>query len=391
MKKILITLLLFSSLILANAQSNYKAGYVITNNNDTLKGLIDFRSDEANAKICKFKTSETAEEQRLQPGEIKAFRFIDEGKYYVSRAASIQDKAENLFIEYLVQGKVNMYYYKQGSENEYYFLEKEDGTLHPFTKKADEIVQNKKVTDNKYKGVLLYLLQDCPPINNKIEKTGFDRESMVELAKEYHAEMCLPGEECIVFENDYKKNFVVFKLSLYAGVFIKNYETTVGISFPDKDKLKNSIAPAIGAQLNVSNPRISKSLSFLLDASFSSFKYDDRGVGNNGNRRFKYSANIVNLTLGGRYTLQASKHIRPSVEVGVLSFSYVFNRSSQLWDYYGRPDEVINWANLSSIGYEAGIGLDYVFNKQNAIFCRVDYNSVSGSLTTLKLKLGYTF
>lgn len=35
-----------------NAQLNAQKGYIITNENDTLRGVIDYRSDSRNAKEC---------------------------------------------------------------------------------------------------------------------------------------------------------------------------------------------------------------------------------------------------------------------------------------------------------------------------------------------------
>ena len=63
MKKIYIKLVLLVSLclpLLANAQSNYKPGYVVNFKNDTLKGYIDYREWRNNPVSFNFKTSLTA-------------------------------------------------------------------------------------------------------------------------------------------------------------------------------------------------------------------------------------------------------------------------------------------------------------------------------------------
>jgi hypothetical protein len=98
-KTISLMVLLFCVLCL-NAQSNYKLGYIITNANDTLGGLIDFRTDQ---------------------------------------------------------------------------------------------------------GVLSYLLQDAPALSQEIASTGFNRNSMVKLFKDYYKETSETGENCIVFVNDSSK------------------------------------------------------------------------------------------------------------------------------------------------------------------------------------------
>ena len=66
------------------AQGNYVPGYIITNNNDSISGLIDFKPDKQNSQYCRFRLSETEPEQIFYPGDISRYRFINEGKYYVS-------------------------------------------------------------------------------------------------------------------------------------------------------------------------------------------------------------------------------------------------------------------------------------------------------------------
>jgi hypothetical protein len=51
--------------LLTKAQSNYKPGYAITTKGDTLRGLIDYQDWEGNPKLFRFKTTPTADVQRL--------------------------------------------------------------------------------------------------------------------------------------------------------------------------------------------------------------------------------------------------------------------------------------------------------------------------------------
>ena len=61
MKTILLKIFLTSTfsflIITAYAQSNYRPGFVISLQNDTIYGQIDFRTDKMNAKRCVFKPS----------------------------------------------------------------------------------------------------------------------------------------------------------------------------------------------------------------------------------------------------------------------------------------------------------------------------------------------
>jgi len=106
---------LFASL---KAQSNYKKGYVITNDNDTIYGLIDFRTDAINATRCTFKSEQA--EKIYYPGDIAGYKFSDEGKYYVTREVTIDSIPQKFFLEYLVQGMMDLYYLR--SDGKVYYL-----------------------------------------------------------------------------------------------------------------------------------------------------------------------------------------------------------------------------------------------------------------------------
>lgn len=72
------TLLVYAS---ASAQVNPMQGYVITNNNDTIHGMIDYRSDAKNALECHFKENGQSDYRTYAPSDISGYRFTDDGIY----------------------------------------------------------------------------------------------------------------------------------------------------------------------------------------------------------------------------------------------------------------------------------------------------------------------
>lgn len=164
-----------------NAQSNYKRGYIITNDNDSIAGWIDFRTDKMNQKQCKFKPSEQEKETIYLPGEIAGYRFTDEGNYYVSRDIEINEELQKVFLEYMVQGMMNLYSYYDGQQ--YFFFEDAAGKMTMVTKKPDEIKDSKYFEDKKYKGVLLYMFKDYAPVGDVVKKANFNQKSMIDIAK----------------------------------------------------------------------------------------------------------------------------------------------------------------------------------------------------------------
>ena len=64
--------IVFSSLQLA-AQSDFRKGSIITNNGDTVSGLIDYKPDYILHTICLFKFTESDSIHNYKASDIKGF------------------------------------------------------------------------------------------------------------------------------------------------------------------------------------------------------------------------------------------------------------------------------------------------------------------------------
>jgi hypothetical protein len=106
-----------------SAQHDYRMGYIITNEQDTVYGLIDYRSDIRNAFTCSFKKNETDIVTDYTPSDIAAYRYID-NKYYISRNIGSENVPKQVFLEYLVNGVAKLYYYRDNINKKYYYIEK---------------------------------------------------------------------------------------------------------------------------------------------------------------------------------------------------------------------------------------------------------------------------
>src|ERR1700749_2525910 len=83
MKNTLLTVLLLIA-INASAQTIYQAGYIVKNNNDTVKGFITYGKLDYTIQTVKFKTSlQGSQEQLFTPAELKSF-FIAPYDFYLS-------------------------------------------------------------------------------------------------------------------------------------------------------------------------------------------------------------------------------------------------------------------------------------------------------------------
>ncbi len=195
-----------------HSQTDFRPGYIIKNSGDTLYGEIDYRGDLLMGKICKFKLREDIFE--YTPDSIAAYRFID-SKYYITREVN----GLNVFLEYLVKGEVNIYFYRDNT-GDHYYLDKENVKLTEIPYEEGIKYTEKGVPyfyrTTRHIGFLSYYMQDAPNFKKKIEEVEKpDHQRLIEIAGDYHKAVC-KDEPCIIFEK--KEPLFKFNIELVAGL-----------------------------------------------------------------------------------------------------------------------------------------------------------------------------
>lgn len=240
---IITILLILSSFLISNhaaAQESFAEGYIITLNNDTLRGYLEIMGEKHAARSCNFKISPNAQYQKYDASQIRAYRF-DAGRFMISKTIDNSGKAETVFLEFLIQGKANLYQHP-GDKSTRYFLETESNGLVELSE-PERIIHNDSgafYNIPKYKGKLLYLMADCPEIREDIQQTPLRPKPMIKLANKYHDLVCT-DEECVIFERRYKK--IEINPSVYSGITFKKIIFGAG--------LYSDYTPAINAGLSI--------------------------------------------------------------------------------------------------------------------------------------------
>ncbi|MDR2840909.1 MAG: hypothetical protein LBV75_06555 [Paludibacter sp.] len=367
---------------------NYKSGYIVTLEKDTVLGWIDFRTDKDNSEICRFATDIDAKPTNYHPGEIAGYRFSESGKYYVSHEITVDSVTKKVFLEYLLQGLINLYYYHDGTQM-YFGFENQDGEMTVVTKKPDYIDGTNLVSDKKYVGYVTYIFRDYQPIVQQTKSLGFNQRSFINIAKKYHNEVCTTGEECIVFENQHPdKTYMDVSLSLHAGV----RQFTYVFSTAYDDLAVSNVSPAVGFGVNLKNSRWSQSWSLQLDATVSKHEAqtdkDFREVikGNklvyekyNRKGAYSYQSNVLIVNIGAKYEYP-KYNFRPVAEAG-FSILHLFQLTER--SVYGARNNDLPTKGVSSY---IGLGFDYRVSKKEALILRV--MSVAGDMNVL---FGYAF
>jgi len=391
-----------------NGQTNFRPGYLITNDNDTLHGLIDYRSDIRNSKKCDFKERQGSAVKEYLPFSIKGYRFTD-SKFYISKCVKIKDKDAEIqvFLEFLINGISDLYYLNNGS-NSYYFIEKADGELFELNIEQKNIkIDNEEYTLKtlKYIGLLRYAFADCPQIFPLINKVELDDKSLIEITKSYHDYVC-DGEKCVIYEKQLPGVKVTFAPFVSMnGSFLKfgNIFLYDGIHF----KMENY--PTIGILLNTSLPKANEKLSFQVSGEFGKSYYYGTGINprNDAFEEVHLHTSILKGKAGLKYTYPTGK-IRPTLLIG--------GTVSKLFNIDGRRVEelLINSTVYTSevkdvpvanvlLGYHVNLGIDYYISSSLIAFFNLGYddsfgrkslmdsNDYSTDIKTINLNAGIYF
>lgn len=380
------------SITLLYSQNNYRPGFVITLQKDTVYGEIDFRTDKMNAKRCVFRSRDDAAAKTYHPFEIVGYRFTDDGKYYVSKNIELQyGVPQPVFLEYLLQGLKSLYYYETEEDVPVYFIEDNNQLVKidaPKLSKQTASLQYKDQTD-RYIPLLHYAFKDYPDLGPKIDRARFNRKDLIKLTKEYHYAICTSNEDCVEFEAKENKRSVQLTVTPYVGIiqYMVPSDGAAGLSRnPDLSYLA-------GVTLAISNKRWMSSLSGCLDVSYSqvsaseSVHYESKDT----YETIKHSGGMLSAKLGVRYTYPKGM-IRPFAEAGL-------DISTMLSAKVETKDKRELWVDGIFPGYYVNAGLNFRFSRKKSqmISVRAQFKSIRDMMEKSHLMsgwsgvIGYTF
>lgn len=325
-----------------NAQTDFSPGYVIINSGDTLYGKIDYRGDLLMSNSCKLKTDENIVKE-FSPKDILSYRFFD-GKYYVSRKID----GKSVFLEYLIKGKVNIYYVRD-AKGDYYFLDKEGVKMTeiPYDE-GIKYVDNKHVfyESTKHIGFLNYYMQDAPEFQKRIKSIKKpEHQNLIKLAEDYHNAVC-KGEKCIIYEK--KQPFMKVNFEFVGGV----------VNFENVQDLNDKFYFQSGILAHFWLPRTNEKLFFRTGLQYSVIETDK-----NKNSIYKFPIQI-------EYIYPKSK-IRPKIAYGINLYESFYPTVALMGGINVKLHESSYW----SINYD----IDFVPNEK---FALIPYKQFSYSILT---------
>jgi len=377
---------LICSMLYVDAASSYSKGYIVTNRNDTIHGLLKLENNISSAQKCVLKDSINRDEHVYSPDDISLYRFSN-GKYYVSKSLAINDSTKKVFMEYLVKGIVDVYYYSDES-NGRYFIDKGDGILIELKNTKYTVQEDDKTflrNKNEYIKILAQIFQESPTTCVELMRSELDYKSLIKLVVDYHTDMC-NSDQCVVYIK--KTNKEKIRCGLLVG--LSTVSLSKGKVNDDEEcfrglQVNSTIYPSIGCFFELKLPYINNDLLFArYEASFyqesvkgsTSFKTDNSTVSN----YVKDTKFNFRNTLLVKYNLSRNK-LCPFIETGIfakLALNSTFERTRSVQQNNSSNVYSVTYTGNSpflktEVGPVGGLGLKYKLNNKHDLSLSMRY------------------
>ncbi|MEO9476265.1 MAG: hypothetical protein ABJG41_12045 [Cyclobacteriaceae bacterium] len=378
------------------SQADFRVGYIVTNSNDTIQGLIDYKGNISNASKCVFKTKGSSKPTAYGPLDIKLYRFYD-SKCYVSKYVGWDEKEDFRFLEYLVNGVVDVFYFRDGS-GDHYFVENEDGRLLYLNNEEKETyVHGKKYTakSKDYVGTLRYTLRESSSVSRRLDHLSLDHKSLIEVANTYHSETC-STEECIIYEKNLLKAKWEFGPLIGANISNLVFNGTLNTSdtYLGYTPMESDLFWVLGVFGKLNMPHVNERLFLQLEGTLSrrSFETDRKALDRQSDGEHKvdmvFKVNSFNNSALIRYESPKGT-VRPVFQTGIFVDYFFGHKFDATIDYsYGTQKEIegsgqndrnIPFNNLN-VGLSTGAGAIFTLTGGNYFFVDLRYQRGVGLL-----------
>ncbi len=347
MKKLIIPLILLTGCTIGHAQINLREGIVITLDGDTLQGQIDYRTDNMNAQQCVFMANGASATTTYLPGQIEGYRFLDNGRYYVSRSVMLPDSTRRTaFLEFLVRGQMSVYYLGNTTPTLFYF-EQEDGTqtiVKYIARNADAKVRREALAE------IYTTLMGSSKAQSLLWTKELDAGNVTYIAASYNDEVC-PDGQCEIFKYRNPKGYkesLIWHFTAKAGItcykfnshryyrYVNRLDPIYGGVIYDKDDIFQ--APSFAVGVDCYFPRLCRGLLAQLYveetlANHTSYHTKSSYHFELGNYKpivdvktgaVRYKSRTLSFKFGPAYQFPLDK-VQPRVAMGLSFSNYIFS------------------------------------------------------------------
>jgi hypothetical protein len=341
------------------AQSNFRRGYVVLASGDTLRGQVDLRGAQRNARISRFRSVGTTTVTEYQPPQLRGYGALGSQVYQSAVVTLVDSLARQslltntvrdsirlpVFLEVLVQGPASLLYLRDSKNNDHYYLQLRAGLLQELIQATQQTEVKGHIYQQKtthYRRTLANAMQSCLAVQATISNLPYFESDMIRLVQQYNS--CVGGVSVAPASASREKN-------VRLGVLLGG-ESSQLIFYGDyvpSNREQATPAPVVGvsltAKLGALNPKLAVRIEALYEQQ--SFTYKRDRVLANGllnPQQGEVDLASIRVPLLVRYTLPKGG-VRPFLQVG-YSASYLLRTHNRFRteNVYANPRTYTRWA-----------------------------------------------
>lgn len=186
---------------LSAARTDFRPGFIVKTEGDTIFGEIDYyKSNQNLSESCRFRESPMDYVMVYFPDEVKTIRF-DDGPCYVTSTSD----GNTFFMQKLVEGRVRLYCVEYDDSTNFY-LNKGGMSLTriPYSEEYTTLDGRDYLhKSQKHLGLYSYFMSDAPEIQPRIATMGKpEKKSLIGLVTSYN-NMVAKDSACIVYRDEF--------------------------------------------------------------------------------------------------------------------------------------------------------------------------------------------
>ncbi|HXB29846.1 MAG TPA: hypothetical protein VNW49_08510 [Puia sp.] len=313
------------------AQRSFEPGYIVKQNQDTVRGFVEVAINRDLTHSVKFKKEESAELKEYNPADLLAFAIGNDlylSKHFLNTA---QDSVmETAFVKQLVKGEYSLYSYSK-DELVYYLLQKDTTVYFLFDRVTDNLGEIKQ--EGNYLNYLNLISINCEKLNKNYAGMGYNDKNLADFVLK--ADNCSSDEKAVSYYQKPKS--------------VKQYFGFVGGFPPSLTQFSANFT------LQFSLPRIYKNIFFNVGLSYSYTTKKSSALGGaNETINYTNNYNIVSIPFAIQWNFTTSR-LQPYFYAG-LSAS-IYNVTSS-YGNFGKPytPQPFVVAMVTGLGIQMKIG-----------------------------------
>jgi hypothetical protein len=260
----------------------------------------------------------------------------------------------------LVDGAISLYRY-----HDIFFLKKLNAIHKLETQETVTIINGTRgiKKDARWKGIILFLMNDCRPDDHRMEALDLDERKLTKLVSSYNQCTGSPGTV-------YKQTKPWTKLNI--GILLGATRSDINVEksgYPYLADHYSSVDPSIGVMLNMLIPKLTENIGFQAELNFSRADYSAIVILNNPTNIATYNTSIslttFSVPVSVKYLFPLNQY---TIEIlAGLNYDYHFQSDSKSKNKFDSNGDITTHEmeafaiKQRQIGYGAGVGINRSF------------------------------